>query len=131
MDENMQLQQEKIKNGKHSFKKEVNSIWKTQVGEDATLEKNLVEHGFKWWPTKVYKRVSKSGFGNSSNWRLRVSSQVRDGEAYPVEGIEFAVVVTVEDHTGIATSVYQDMYTSLKSIGVDIDEVQVAEEVRV
>ncbi|MFZ8201221.1 S8 family serine peptidase [Alteromonas portus] len=125
------LQQEKFKNGQFTFKKEVDSIWKTQLGEDATLEKNLIEHGFKWWPTKVYQRISKSGFGESSNWRLRVKSQVRDGEIYPEEGIEFAVVITVEDHTGVATNVYQEMYSSLKSIGVDIDEVQVTEEVRV
>ena len=124
------LQQEKFKNGESSFKKEVNSIWKTQLGEDATLEKNLVEHGFKWWPTKVYKRVSKAGFGSSRNWRLKVSSQVRDGEVYPEGGIEFAVVITVEDITGSVNNIYQEMYSSLKSIGVDIDEIQVLEEIR-
>lgn len=125
------LQQEQIKNGEFSFKKAVDSIWKTQLGEDATLEKNLIEHGFKWWPTKVYKRISKAGFGNSSNWRLRITSQVRDGESYPVDGIEFAVVVSIEDNTKNSTRVYQEMFLNLKSIGVEIDEVQVSEEIRV
>lgn len=125
------LQQEQIKDGEFSFKKAVDSIWKTQVGEDVTLEKNLVEHGFKWWPTKVYKRVSKSGFGKSRNWRLKVSSQVRDGELYPVNGIEFSVIISIEDHTKISTRIYQEMFQNLKSIGVEIDEVQVTEELRV
>ncbi|MGL4337965.1 MAG: S8 family serine peptidase [Turicibacter sp.] len=125
------LQQEQIKNGEFSFKKAVDSIWKTQLGEDATLEKNLIEHGFKWWPTKVYKRISKAGFGNSSNWRLRITSQVRDGESYPVDGIEFAVVVSIEDNTKNSTNIYQEMFQNLKSIGVEIEDVLVLEEIKI
>lgn len=125
------LQQEKVKNGEHTFHKEVHSIWDTQLGEDKTLEKNLVTQGFKWWPSKVYQRESKLGFGNSSSWRLRVKSQVRDGVSYPPDGIEFAVVVTIEDPDKKSNTVYLEMLNHLKSIGVEIEDIRISEEVRV
>lgn len=125
------LQQEKIKkNGEHSFNKEVHSIWDTKLGEEANFEQNLIKHGFKWWPSKVYQRVSKQGFGNSNNWRLRVTSQVRDGVPYPENGIEFAVIVTIEDQSEESHKVYQEMLSNLRSIGVEVEEVQVREEIR-
>ncbi|EGU34093.1 hypothetical protein VII00023_15056, partial [Vibrio ichthyoenteri ATCC 700023] len=71
------LQQENIKGTESTYKKAVNSIWDTKLGEDANFEKNLITHGFKWWPNKVYSRESTRGFGNSINWRLRIKSQVR------------------------------------------------------
>lgn len=126
------LQQENIeKNGKHKFKKEVHSIWDTKLGDEAAYEKNLIKHGFKWWPSKVYQRESKAGFGNTSNWRLRVTSQVRDGVDYPEEGINFTVIITIRDQTNISQKVYQEMYGNLKSIGVELDEIQVTNEVRI
>ncbi|KFK53719.1 S8 family serine peptidase [Vibrio vulnificus] len=123
------LQQENIK--EEVFKKAVNSIWDTKLGEDSNYEKNLIKHGFKWWPNKVYSRESKHGFGNSSNWRLRVTSQVRDGVEYPEEGISFAVVITIEDPTGQSYQVYNELRQSLRQIGVDIDEITIKDEVRV
>ncbi|HCD1231340.1 TPA: S8 family serine peptidase, partial [Citrobacter freundii] len=81
------LQQEKIKKTESNFSKAVNSIWDNRLGSDLNFEKNLIDHGFKWWPSKVYERYSKNGFGNSSNWRLRVTSQVRDGVSHPLDGI--------------------------------------------
>lgn len=84
------LQQEKIKKTESNFSKAVNSIWDNRLGSDLNFEKNLIDHGFKWWPSKVYERYSKNGFGNSSNWRLRVTSQVRDGVSHPLDGIPFS-----------------------------------------
>jgi hypothetical protein len=125
------LQQEKINNhGESSFKKEVHSIWDTKLGEEANYEKNLIKHGFKWWPSKVYQRSSKHGFGNSTNWRLRVTSQVRDGVVYPEAGIEFAVIVTIQDESKESNKVYQEMLINLRSIGVEVDEIQIKEEIR-
>ncbi len=124
------LQQEKIKDELSSFKKEVHSIWEQKLGEDSHYEKNLIKHGFKWWPTKVYERESKAGFGNSINWRLRVTSQVRDGVKYPESGIKFAVVVTIEDPTGKSHQIYNEMRQIFTQIGVNIQDVTVRDEVR-
>jgi hypothetical protein len=125
------LQQENIStSGMHSFKKQVDSIWDTKLGEEANFEQNLIKHGFKWWPSKKYQRVSKQGFGNSSNWRLRITSQVRDGVSYPEGGIEFAVIVTLEDQSEKSHKIYQEMLSNLLSIGVEVNEIQLRDEVR-
>lgn len=125
------LQQENVKDGESTFKKAVLSIWDTKLGEDSNYEKNLIKHGFKWWPCKVYERESKRGFGNSTNWRLVVKSQVRDGALYPDEGIKFAVIVTIEDPAGTNQKVYNEMCQSLSQIGVKIEDVTIREEIRV
>lgn len=125
------LQQEKIKSDQISFKKEVHSIWDTKLGDQPNFEKGLITHGFKWWPCKVYERFSKNGFGNSINWRLQVSSQVRDGVTYPDDGIKFSVVITLEDISMKSNTVYREMYQSFVSIGVDVINVNVRDEVKV
>ncbi|EPR8183067.1 S8 family serine peptidase [Enterobacter hormaechei] len=125
------LQQEQIKNSESKFSKVVNSIWDNRLGSEINYEKSLIDHGFKWWPSKVYERYSKNGFGNSSNWRLRVTSQVRDGVAYPLEGIPFSVIITIEDPTKKATNIYNEMSQSLIALGVEFQDVTVRDEVRV
>jgi hypothetical protein len=125
------LQQQKIKNNVGTFGKAVNSIWDIKLGEDGNFEKNLIEQGFKWWPSKAYERVSKGGFGNSTNWRLRVTSQVRDSMDYPVEGINFSVIVTVEDPSGKSLSVYNEMRQGLISLGAEIEDITIRDEVRI
>ncbi|WP_434144774.1 S8 family serine peptidase [Photobacterium leiognathi] len=125
------LQQEKITKDSSTYTKVVKSIWDTKLGEEANYEKSLVKHGFKWWPIKVYEKTSKQGIGNSTNWRLRVSSQVRDGVIYPDEGIKFSVIVTIEDHKGESNKIYNQMVISLNQIGVKIESINVRDEVRV
>ncbi|WP_417652203.1 S8 family serine peptidase, partial [Citrobacter freundii] len=125
------LQQEQIKNSESKFGKVVNSIWDNRLGSELNYEKSLIDHGFKWWPSKVYERYSKNGFGNSSNWRLRVTSQVRDGVAYPLEGIPFSVIITIEDPTKKATNIYNEMSQSLIALGVVFQDITVRDEVRV
>lgn len=125
------LQQQKIKNNVGTFGKAVNSIWDIKLGEDSNFEKNLIEQGFKWWPTKAYERASKAGFGNSTNWRLRVTSQVRDSMDYPSEGIKFSVIVTVEDPSGKSLSVYNEMRQELITLGAEIEDITIRDEVRI
>ncbi|MEC6909630.1 S8 family serine peptidase [Photobacterium piscicola] len=125
------LQQENIKNNISSYKKAVNSIWDTKLGEDSNYEKNLITHGFKWWPSKVYSRESTRGFGNSVNWRLRVTSQVRDGVEYPEDGINFSVIVTIEDSSGKNQNIYNELRQSFNQLGVDIGDISIKEDVRV
>lgn len=125
------LQQQKIKNNIGTYGKAVNSIWDIKLGEDSNFEKNLIEQGFKWWPSKAYERVSKAGFGNSTNWRLRVTSQVRDSMDYPAEGIKFSVIVTVEDPSGKSSSVYNEMRKELVSLGAEIEDITIRDEVRI
>ncbi|EKO5181732.1 S8 family serine peptidase [Vibrio cholerae] len=125
------LQQENIKDGESVYKKAVQSIWDTKLGEDSNYEKNLIKHGFKWWPNKVYSRESIRGFGNSTNWRLRVTSQVRDGVEYPEDGISFAVLVTIEDSSGENLKVYNELRQSLTQIGAKVDDITIQDEVRI
>lgn len=125
------LQQEKVKNNIGTFGKAVNSIWDVKLGEDSNFEKNLIEQGFKWWPSKAYERVSKGGFGNSTSWRLRVTSQVRDSMDYPAEGINFSVIVTIEDPSIKSFTVYNEMRQQLISLGVEIEDVTIRGEVRI
>ncbi|WP_211305464.1 S8 family serine peptidase [Xenorhabdus cabanillasii] len=125
------LQQEHIKNNKGKFGKAVNSIWDNRLGADLNYEKNLIEHGFKWWPSKVYERISKNGFGNSSNWRLRVTSQVRDGVTYPPEGIPFSVIITIEDPTKRAINIYNEMSQNLIALGAVFQDITIRDEVRI
>ncbi|MBM3064351.1 S8 family serine peptidase [Citrobacter braakii] len=125
------LQQEKIKKTESNFSKAVNSIWDNRLGSDLNFEKNLIDHGFKWWPSKVYERYSKNGFGNSSNWRLRVTSQVRDGVSHPLDGIPFSVIITIEDPTKKATKIYNEMSQSLIALGVVFQDITIRDEVRV
>ncbi|HHH2130837.1 TPA: S8 family serine peptidase [Yersinia enterocolitica] len=125
------LQQQKIKNNIGTFGKAVNSIWDIKLGEDSNFEKNLIEQGFKWWPSKAYERLSKGGFGNSTNWRLRVTSQVRDSMDYPAEGIKFSVIVTVEDPSGKSLSVYNEMRQELVTLGAEIEDITIRDEIRI
>ncbi len=122
------LQQEQIKNSESKFGKVVNSIWDNRLGSELNYEKSLIDHGFKWWPSKVYERYSKNGFGNSTNWRIRVTSQVRDGVAYPLEGIPFSVIITIEDPTKKATNIYNEMSQSLIALGVVFQDITVRDE---
>jgi hypothetical protein len=128
---NASLQQEKVKGEERSFKKAVDSIWDTKLGEDSGYEKNLISHGFKWWPSKVYARQSSRGFGNTTNWRLSVKSQVRDGVSYPEAGINFAVIITIEDPTNKSQDVYNEVRYSLGQIGVDVEDVTIEQQVKV
>lgn len=93
-----------------------------------SLEKNLIEHGAKWWPVKHYRKRFKR-LGGTANWRLVVDSLTRAGALYPVEGVKFAVVLTISDPEGKAP-VFASMRQGLLSTGIQLRDVRTATQVR-
>ncbi len=93
-----------------------------------TLEKNLIEHGAKWWPVKHYRKSLKR-VGGTANWRLVVDSLTRAGAIYPVEGVRFAVVLTISDPQGKAP-VFASTRQGLLSTGIQLRDVRTTTQVR-
>lgn len=118
------LRQERFNKKKNewNYEKAVDSIWHTQLGNDPTYEKNLIEHGLKWWPIKKYQRTMK-GVGVSSNWQLNITPQMRSDENFPSEGISFCAVMTITDNKKISNSVFDEMRNSIQSTGVSIGSI--------
>lgn len=101
-----------------------------QNDSDSTLEKERIEHGQKWWPIKKRQRLTKSGVGNSSQWRLVVSALTRAGDVIPEEGIPFSVIITIEDPTKTAP-VFNEVRRTLQANGATISDIRTAASVRV
>jgi hypothetical protein len=112
------------KSGGSSYKKKVDSVWKVKVGNEATYEKNLIENGLKWWPTKVYENVSKNGIGNSSNWKLVVSSQHRRTAPPEYSETKFCILLTVSDPEKLSENLYSEVIQSLRSSGVTTEDIR-------
>lgn len=125
------LQQEKLEQGEWKYRKNCDSIWKTEVGKDAYYEKNQIEHGLKWWPVKKYKKLMKQGVGKSKNWRLKVTSTEREPGDFPLNGVGFCVIMTVEDHKMKSNKIFDEMKQSLSATGVDVRSIHVINQVDV
>ena len=65
----------------------------------AVPEKALISHGLKWWPIKQYEAMLDQD-GETSDWRLEVSSLVRAEATFPAEGVPFSLVMTIQDPNG-------------------------------
>ncbi len=73
------------------------------------FEEELVKHGFKWCPTKSYRRDIARGI-NSEHWRLTVELLHRhDQDRQPQR---FALLVTIEGDEG--QPVYDDLVLALR-----------------
>lgn len=96
----------KIKNGKRNFEGKVplEAKWRR-------YEADLIKHGLKWSPVKVYhERFSQGILGDS--WKLSVEPLVRSGER--ISGPQrFALVITISDPTG-TKDVYSDVVRQLR-----------------
>lgn len=91
-----QRQPKTKKDGSQSYTNQIAPRYLPKIAGLGVPEKALIDHGLKWWPSKQYDStfVDKGGF---SNWRLEVSSLVRAEARFPVEGVPFAVLLTIED----------------------------------
>jgi len=125
------LQQEKLEKNEWKYRKNCDSIWKIEVGKDAYYEKNQIEHGLKWWPIKKYKKVMKQGVGKSKNWRLKVTSTEREPGDFPTDGINFCVIMTIEDHQKKSKYIFDEVKQSLTATGVDIKSIHVTNQIDV
>ena len=108
--------------------------WKGRIAQkllpgEANTEAELIRHGLKWWPLKIYEGEFPRGVGKSSNWRLSVESIVRSGDTFPVEGVPFTVVLTIADPSG-DEPIFSTMRSYLKSHNVQIQDIRTAVQVR-
>ena len=93
-------------------------------------EYELIKHGLKWWPIKVYRARFPRGKGKSSNWRLSIESLVRSEDAFPAAGVPFALVLTIAD-IDEAEPVFNDLRLHLRSRNVQISDIRAATQIRV
>lgn len=124
------LRQEKLDKNVWKYRKAVDSIWHTQLGNEATHEKTLIEHGLKWWPIKRYER-KLTGVGQSANWQLALTPQVRSNEEFPEEGIDFSAILTIYDHKKQSNTVFDETRRSIQSVGVKIGSISTRADVTV
>ncbi len=88
----------------------------------------VIDHGLKWWPCKQYER-NLNRRGDSAEWRLDVVSQVRAEAPFPVSGIPFSVILTLEDPNG-ESPVFREMQQILNNYGAVTRPIQNATRVR-
>ncbi len=89
-------------------------------------ERQLIEHGFKWSPVKVYRKKMQRIRGD--NWRLKVSVHQRSGHVSD-EPQEFALVVTMRDPKQQAP-VYDQVVQQMQQLGWVTQDLEVQERVR-
>lgn len=94
----------------------------------ALYERDLIEHGFKWSPVKVYKRKLTLGAGAGKEWRLMLHSYHRAGYAN-VDPQSAALVVTIEDPEGLLP-VYQDVVRAMNNIALASSPLQIRSQAR-
>lgn len=97
--------------------------------DDPQFEHELVKHGLKWWPIKVY-RANFEGTGSSSNWQIEVDSLLRAGERFPKNGVPFALAFTISDPRKSA-SVFNDLRFYLSSRNVQIADIRTNAQIRI
>jgi serine protease AprX len=104
-----------------------------QVPEDPKLsgsryEKDLVEHGFKWSPIKVYRREMVKGV-RGETWRLDLSVHHRSGQ--PATDSQNAVlIITVADPQKMAP-VYDEIVVQVNNLGWAATDLQIKSRLKV
>jgi hypothetical protein len=101
-----------------------------EVNEDVPFEYELIRHGLKWWPIKAYRGGFPRGIGKSSNWRLCLESLVRSEEAFPANGIPFALVLSISDIQHNAP-VFNELRNHLATRNVQLSDIRATTQVRV
>lgn len=119
------LRQEDIdkKTGKVSFKGRLKGEGTKQY------EKELVQHGAKWWPVKRLED-ELTGVGRSSQWKLVVEPLARSESSLPEDGMPFTVVLTISDPEK-QKPVFNEMRQQLQVYGATISDIRTAARTRV
>lgn len=115
---------------KGTFTNRVKQAFLPDDSEGAQYEYELIQHGLKWWPIKVYRARFPKGKGKSSNWRLSVESLVRSEDAFPAAGVPFALVLTIADLKE-SEPVFNDLRLHLRNRNVQISDIRAATQIRV
>jgi hypothetical protein len=108
-----------------SWKGKLDPLYLPGGAENAHLEAELIEHGFKWSPVKVYEKSMPKGVGKSSNWRLALEYLTRAGEQMPEEGVPFTAILTISDIEK-SKPIFNEMRQTLTSIGVQVADIRTA-----
>lgn len=103
-----------------------------QVPEDPRLtgsgyERDLVEHGFKWSPVKVYRRRMPRGV-DGQLWRLDIGVQHRSAHS-ATSPQKLALVITIGDPRKEAP-VYNEMVNQMQLLGWAANDLQIRPRLR-
>ena len=80
----LQRQPANRKDGSLSFHDRFDQAFLPKTSNQAIAEKDWINYGLKWWPTKHYRtRIPENGIGESSRWRIEVSAVRRAEAAFP------------------------------------------------
>ena len=119
---NAALQQQKA-NG--NWEGRLDPIYLPGKGEAPAIEAELIQHGLKWSPVKIFERTIPKGVGKSSNWRLYVEYLTRANEEMPERGVPFSAILTISDPDR-TKPVFNDLRQSLLSLGVRMADIRTA-----
>lgn len=111
--------------------------WESRLTQDGAgvpqgmnkTERYLLTTGLKWSPAKRYFAKMPNGRGKSSNWKLSLDALVRAGASYPVEGVPFALIMTISDPKRSAP-IHDAVRNSLQAQGLNIADITVAHRIR-
>ena len=107
------------------WKGRLDALYLPGRAESPVVEAELIEHGLKWSPVKVYAKTMPRGVGESSNWRLSVNYLTRAGEEMPDDGVTFTAILTISDPEG-TQPVFSDLRQTLTALGVQIADIRTA-----
>lgn len=116
------LQQEQA-NGR--WKGRLDPIYLPGGADSPTVEAELVEHGMKWSPVKMYEKTMPRGVGPSSNWRLAIEYLTRSAEEVPDNGVPFTAILTISDPER-RHPVFNEMRQTLTAQGIQISDIRTA-----
>lgn len=88
-------------------------------------ERALASQLGKWFPIKSYELNMPRGRGVSSDWTLEINYLTRASEAMPDDGLEFALIMSIEDPSG-QEPVFDDMRLSLQRTGALLSDLRTA-----
>jgi hypothetical protein len=127
------LQQRQLKDRKDglaSYLDRFEQAFLPKTANQPVPEKELINQGLKWWPTKRYRtRITAAGIGETSRWRIEVSAVRRAETRFPKEGIPFSLVVTIRDPDGVQP-VFQQLRRALQAGRVQLEELRTHQRIR-
>lgn len=127
------LQQRQLKtrkDGLPSYLDRFDQAFLPKTANQPALEKELINQGLKWWPTKRYRtHIPTDGIGEMSRWRIEVSATRRAETSFPKDGIPFSLVVTIRDPEGVQP-VFQQLRRALQAGKVQLEELRTHQRIR-
>lgn len=113
------------KDGKMHHKKQI----PIEAGDTKSREKTLVEHGFKWSPTKVYRRKIPKGI-KGQIWRLNVEMLNRSGFLPPDDHSQKIALVVTMIGPKADSPVYDETVRLMNQNGWQIENLKVEQRFR-